>query len=296
MSKRSKSSARKRRARWLMRTPCSPASSMARRSGPSPSCQPLVPALSTRTRSPSPASSARWAMTAAAVGERQMLPRQTKQIRTGGEPKRRRYQRASRSGQAASGGHPVGCELHPDLGAGAVLADDDALGEAVHQGAAAPAIGGGRRGLGGCRPGAGIRAAPVPDTDGGPLPADHEADRHLATGGGAVLEGVGQGLGDRHEHGRARAVAPVLALERAGEGLASPGQPSCLSREASPARYALLVLVAACRCAVSHPSIPPQERAATYAGAPRPICTPLNARSGPSLSGRASRPPGARGW
>jgi hypothetical protein len=52
-----------------------------RGSAPSPSCQPPVPALSTSTRPSSPASSTRARKTDSAIGERQMLPVQTKQTR-----------------------------------------------------------------------------------------------------------------------------------------------------------------------------------------------------------------------
>ncbi len=51
------------------------------RIGALPSCQPPVPALSTATRSSRPASATRARKTASAIGERQMLPVQTKQTR-----------------------------------------------------------------------------------------------------------------------------------------------------------------------------------------------------------------------
>src|SRR5579875_92992 len=50
---------------------------------PSPTCQPPVPALASSTRPVSPASSTRCCITISAVGERQMLPMQTKTIRYG---------------------------------------------------------------------------------------------------------------------------------------------------------------------------------------------------------------------
>src|SRR5260370_36078607 len=49
----------------------------------SPMCQSPVPALSMTMRSCRPAAFTRWRITASAVGERQMLARQTKQRRTG---------------------------------------------------------------------------------------------------------------------------------------------------------------------------------------------------------------------
>jgi hypothetical protein len=42
-----------------------------------PVCQPAVPALATLTRAARPASSTRRVSTTSAIGERQMLPRQT---------------------------------------------------------------------------------------------------------------------------------------------------------------------------------------------------------------------------
>ena len=54
-----------------------------RRSAPSPTCQFPVPADSTSTRPSSPASATYERSTTSAVGERQMLPEQTKQTRKG---------------------------------------------------------------------------------------------------------------------------------------------------------------------------------------------------------------------
>src|SRR5450432_132037 len=48
----------------------------------SPTCQSPVPALEIATRADRPASFTTWRMTASAVGDRQMLPRHTKQTRT----------------------------------------------------------------------------------------------------------------------------------------------------------------------------------------------------------------------
>src|SRR5262245_33750032 len=55
---------------------------MLRLSGERPMWKALVPALSTSILDPSPAASTRCCMTPAAVGDRQMFPRQTKQRRS----------------------------------------------------------------------------------------------------------------------------------------------------------------------------------------------------------------------
>src|SRR5581483_6751277 len=83
-SKRSKSADSKRHTRWDSTSSARRrASWTVRRSGGSPRCSLLVPALSTTMRSPSPASSTSRRMIASAAGERQMLPQHTKQIRNG---------------------------------------------------------------------------------------------------------------------------------------------------------------------------------------------------------------------
>ena len=60
-------------------SPCSPAARRPARRPGTPTCQAPVPALDTRTRSASPARSSSCAKTFSAIGERQMLPLQTKE-------------------------------------------------------------------------------------------------------------------------------------------------------------------------------------------------------------------------
>src|SRR5262245_46855123 len=83
-SRSSNQSARIVRAWWSGTS--YPACSRVRRdrgSMSSPTCQPLVPALSTTTAWSKPASRNRSVSTTSAIGERQMLPRHTTQIRYG---------------------------------------------------------------------------------------------------------------------------------------------------------------------------------------------------------------------
>jgi hypothetical protein len=81
-SKRAKSSTVTCRAAPSSVVPRRAAVAVARASGGSPACQPPVPALSSSTRSSSPASRTSRRMTPSAVGERQMLPMQTNRMRT----------------------------------------------------------------------------------------------------------------------------------------------------------------------------------------------------------------------
>src|SRR4051794_20591560 len=64
-------------------TPLSCAAAVARASGALPTCQEPVPAESSSTRSLMPSSAATARITPSAVGERQMLPRQTNSSLTG---------------------------------------------------------------------------------------------------------------------------------------------------------------------------------------------------------------------
>src|SRR3954452_24792660 len=80
-SKRSKSSGEICRAAPATAIPRRRAASVARASGGSPTCQPPVPALSSSMRSSRPASRTSERITPSAVGERQMLPMQTKRTR-----------------------------------------------------------------------------------------------------------------------------------------------------------------------------------------------------------------------
>jgi hypothetical protein len=81
-SKSSKSSGTNWRAAPESGIPRASPTARLRRSRACPTCQSPVPALSIAIRSASPARLTRWRITASAVGERQMFPRQTKQIRT----------------------------------------------------------------------------------------------------------------------------------------------------------------------------------------------------------------------
>jgi hypothetical protein len=72
------------RERLVSSMPRRAASCRARLSASSPLCQAPVPALSIAICSRSPASATSLANTPSAVGERQMLPRHTKQIETRG--------------------------------------------------------------------------------------------------------------------------------------------------------------------------------------------------------------------
>src|SRR4051794_4507065 len=99
-SKSSKSAGSTWRAAPVSSIPRRRAASVARASGGSPACQPPVPALSSSTRSSRPSSRSSLRITPSAVGERQMLPMQTKRMRIGASlaerrPALRRAERAA---------------------------------------------------------------------------------------------------------------------------------------------------------------------------------------------------------